>query len=81
MRLAKSIYDGEYRRLIDAVRSARKEVGLTQQALADRLGRPQSYIAKVEGYERRLDIVEFLHICRALGVDPASVFVVLDRAE
>lgn len=79
--MAKSIYDGEYRRLIDAVRSARKEVGLTQQALADRLGRPQSYIAKVEGYERRLDIVEFLHICRALGVDPASVFVVLDRAE
>ncbi len=79
--MAKSIYDGEYRRLIDAVRSARKEVGLTQQALADRLGCPQSYIAKVEGYERRLDIVEFLHICRALGVDPASVFVVLDRAE
>ncbi|MDF3907265.1 helix-turn-helix transcriptional regulator [Paracoccus sp. AS002] len=78
--MAKSIYDEEYRRLIDAVRSARKKAGLTQQALADRLGRPQSFVAKVEGYERRLDIIEFLHVCRALGVDPALIFVALDRA-
>ncbi|MFN8684169.1 helix-turn-helix domain-containing protein [Paracoccus sp. P2] len=78
--MAKSIYDEEYRRLINAIRSTRKEAGLTQQMLADRLGRPQSFVAKVEGYERRLDIVEFLHVCRALGVEPASIFAAVDRA-
>lgn len=72
--MSKSIYDEEYRRLIDAIRAARKAAGVTQQELAARLGRPQSFVAKVEGYERRLDIVEFLHLCRALGADPARFF-------
>ncbi len=72
--LAKSIWDEEYRKLIDALKMARKSAGLTQQDVADRLGRPQSFVAKVEGCERRLDVVEFLHLCRAIGADPASFF-------
>jgi len=73
VRLAKSIYDDEYRRLIGLLRSERLAVGLTQQQVADRLGRPQSFVAKVEGFERRLDVVEFLHLCRAMGVDPGML--------
>ncbi|MFT4147060.1 MAG: helix-turn-helix transcriptional regulator [Mobilitalea sp.] len=72
--LAKSIWDEEYRKLIDALKAARKSAGLTQQDVADRLGRPQSFVAKVEGCERRLDVVEFLHLCRAIRVEPASFF-------
>lgn len=68
--MAKSIYDDEYRTLIGLLRSERIAAGLTQQQVADRVGRPQSFVAKVEGCERRLDVVEFLHLCRALGVDP-----------
>lgn len=71
--MAKSIYDDEYRRLIGLLRSERLAVGLTQQQVADRLGRPQSFVAKVEGFERRLDVVEFLHLCRAMGVDPGML--------
>ncbi len=74
VRLSKSIYDEEYRKLIDALKAARKAAGLTQQDIADRLGRPQSFVAKVEGCERRLDVVEFLHLCRAIGSEPASFF-------
>lgn len=70
--MAKSIYDDEYRTLIGLLRSKRLAVGLTQQQVADRMGRPQSFVAKVEGCERRLDVVEFLHLCRAIGVDPGS---------
>lgn len=77
--MAKSIYDEEYRRLIDAIQSARKVAEITQQELADRLGRPQSFVAKIEGYERRLDIVEFLHLCRALGADPGAVLRSVDE--
>jgi transcriptional regulator with XRE-family HTH domain len=72
--LSKSIYDAEYRRLIDELRSARKHAGLTQQQVADRLSRPQSFIAKIESCERRLDVVEFMHLCRAIGADPAAFF-------
>lgn len=73
MRLSKSIYDEEYRKLIDDLRAERKAAGLTQQALADRLTKPQSFVAKVEGYERRIDVIEFVHWCRALGIEPAKL--------
>ncbi len=50
----------------------RKRAGLTQQEVADRLW-PQSFVAKYEGGERRIDIVEFLVIARALGADPVRL--------
>lgn len=70
--VAKSIYDEEYRVLISALKLARQVASMTQQDVADKLGRPQSFVAKVEGCERRLDVVEFLHMCRAIGADPKS---------
>jgi transcriptional regulator with XRE-family HTH domain len=51
---------------------ARKSAGLTQVGLADRLGRPQSFVSKYERGERRLDVIEFCEVCRALGVDPVA---------
>ncbi len=52
---------------------ARKAAGLTQHDLARRLKRPQSFVAKYEGGERRIDIVEFLAITRAIGADPVRI--------
>ena len=52
---------------------ARKAAGLTQHALARRLKKPQSFVAKYEGGERRLDVVEFIAISRALGADPLKL--------
>jgi transcriptional regulator with XRE-family HTH domain len=56
---------------------ARKATGLTQHALALRLKKPQSFVAKYEGGERRLDIVEFVTIARALGADPLKLMTTL----
>jgi transcriptional regulator with XRE-family HTH domain len=42
--------------------------------LAKKLGRPQSFIAKYEGGERRIDVIEFVAIARALGADPVKLF-------
>jgi transcriptional regulator with XRE-family HTH domain len=53
---------------------ARAQAGLTQVQLAERLRRPQSFVAKYEGGERRIDVVEFCDIASALGVDPAVLF-------
>ena len=47
---------------------ARLDAGLTQQQLADKLGKPQSFVAKYEGGERRLDVIELSNICDALDV-------------
>ncbi|HEY8540089.1 MAG TPA: helix-turn-helix transcriptional regulator [Steroidobacteraceae bacterium] len=67
----KSLRTAEHARLIALLAAAREKAGLTQQQLADRLGKPQSFVAKYEGGERRLDVVEFLAIARALDLDPA----------
>jgi transcriptional regulator with XRE-family HTH domain len=52
------------------LKSKRKALGLTQAELASRLGRPQSFVAKYELGERRLDVIEFCTIARALSLDP-----------
>ncbi|MCA9233048.1 MAG: helix-turn-helix transcriptional regulator [Planctomycetales bacterium] len=65
-----SIHTEAYRALIDRLVAARTKAGLTQQAVADRLGKPQSYVAKVEGLERRLDVIELLVLARVIGFNP-----------
>ncbi|MGE0115785.1 MAG: helix-turn-helix domain-containing protein [Steroidobacteraceae bacterium] len=66
----KSLRTPEHQKLISLLIAAREKRGLTQQQLADRLERPQSYVAKYEGGERRIDVVEFIQIARALEFDP-----------
>ena len=60
--------------------AARQEAGLTQQQLADTLGKPQSYVSKYERGERRLDVIEFLEISSALKMDASSVVDALKNA-
>jgi transcriptional regulator with XRE-family HTH domain len=60
---------------------ARKSANLTQAELAKRLSRPQSFVSKYERGERRLDVVEFLEVAEALGMDPANLIKELDSAQ
>lgn len=52
--------------------SARESAGLTQTQVAERLGKPQSFVSKYERGERRLDVLEFVDVTRALGLDPSE---------
>jgi Helix-turn-helix len=51
-----------------------EDARISQQPMARKLGRPQSFIAKYEGGERRIDVIEFIEIARALGADPVKLF-------
>lgn len=53
-----NIYSDEYRKITEKLREARIEAGYTQEQVADKLGKPQSYVSKSEAGERRLDITE-----------------------
>ena len=54
----KSVYSKEYKEIIERLKAARLEVGLAQHEVADKLGKPQSYVSKIESGERRLDVAE-----------------------
>ena len=54
----KSVYTKDYKEIIDRLKQARIDAGLSQQAVADKFGKPQSYISKIESGERRLDVAE-----------------------
>jgi transcriptional regulator with XRE-family HTH domain len=72
--MQKSLKSAEYARLISLLVAARKAADMTQQVLAKKLGRPQSFVAKYENGERRIDLVEFAAISEALGSDPVKLF-------
>jgi transcriptional regulator with XRE-family HTH domain len=65
-----TVWSEAYTRFRDSLTGERKKKGLTQEQLATRLGRPQSFVSKYERGERRLDVVEFAEVARALGIDP-----------
>jgi diketogulonate reductase-like aldo/keto reductase len=65
----KSLRSPAHLKLMELLLGARNRAGLNQTQLAHRLGKPQSFIAKYEGGERRLDLLQFMTIARALQFD------------
>ncbi|MDW3221961.1 MAG: helix-turn-helix transcriptional regulator [Paracoccaceae bacterium] len=74
--MTRSLRTPGHQALMQALVETRKSKGITQQDLANRLDRPQSYIAKVETGERRLDVIEFIEWSSSLGAKPNDL---LDR--
>jgi transcriptional regulator with XRE-family HTH domain len=58
------------KRLRQLLVDARQRADLTQAELSRRLNRPQSFVSKYERGERRLDVIEFGQVARAIGLDP-----------
>lgn len=55
----------------------RRAAGLSQANLAEKLGKPASYVAKYELGERRLDAVELCIILKAISSEPEMFFGML----
>lgn len=68
--VTKSVFSKQYRLLLKVLVKARKERGITQRELGERLGRDQSFVSKYERGVRRLDVIEFMQVASAIGADP-----------
>jgi transcriptional regulator with XRE-family HTH domain len=71
--MRKTLRSQDQRLFLDLLRAARKNADLTQEALAAKLRRPQSFVAKYENGERRIDVVEFVDLAREINADPVAL--------
>jgi predicted transcriptional regulator len=71
--LSKSPFSAERAALRTLLAETRDAVGISQEKLAKKLGRPQSFIAKYEVGERRIEVTEFIAIARAMDADPVAL--------
>lgn len=72
--MPQSLFTDAYEAFRDALVAARKDAKVTQVELAKRLGKPQQFVSKIEQGDRRVDLIEFVAITRALRLDPRDVF-------
>ncbi len=66
--MQKSIYTAQQQHFLVLLRQVRREAGLTQAELAQRLGTLQSRITDYERGVRRMDLLELRQVCEAVGV-------------
>ena len=69
-----NIHSDKYKAFLLRLRQARKEMELTQAQVAMRLGKPQSYVAKCESGERRVDVVDISEFAKLYG-KPLNYFL------
>ena len=72
--MGRSVHSKPYKDFLALMIAARKRAGLTQEALAKRIGQTQSFVSKFERGERRLDVAEFVEIVKAMNLDPSVIF-------
>lgn len=56
--MIKTIYSADHKKIISQLKKARIESGLDQKKVAQKLGKSQSYISKLESGQRRIDLVQ-----------------------
>lgn len=78
--MTRSAFSRKHAQFRNILVEARRQAGITQVTLAKRLSRPQSFVSKFERGERRLDVIEFMEIARALSLDPAAIIADLERS-
>jgi transcriptional regulator with XRE-family HTH domain len=71
--VTKSVFSRQYTLFLSLLIALREEKGLSQRALAKKMNKVQTYVSKYERGERRLDVVEFLEVTKALEADPHEI--------
>lgn len=77
--MPKSVFTGAHQHLVDALIEARRKSGLTQAQLAAKVGKDQTFVSIIERSQRRVDVLEFYVLARAMGADPVALFAEVAR--
>lgn len=72
--MPKSQFSEGYKAFLTVLIAARKEAGLTQTDVAERIGKKQAFLSIIETGVRRLDLIEFCVLAKAMGYDPNVLF-------
>jgi transcriptional regulator with XRE-family HTH domain len=72
--MSKSAFSDAHQILVEQLTAARKQSGMKQEELAALVGKDQSYISNIERGQRRVDVVEFCALARAMKSDPVLLF-------
>jgi transcriptional regulator with XRE-family HTH domain len=63
-----------YQIAVAVIAASRRDAGISQEQLAEKLGWSRSKVAKLEQADRRVELADFILIARALDVDPETLF-------
>lgn len=77
--MTKSVFTDAYKTFLELMVETRREARVHQSELADRIGWDQPTISNAERGIRRLDVIEFVAIAKALDVDPVELMAELVR--
>lgn len=72
--MSRSLFSEANERVVETLVAARHAAGLKQADVARKLNKNQSYISNIERGQRRIDVLEFYVLARALGADPVTLF-------
>lgn len=72
--MPKTVFTGAHRHLVEVLVEARKAAKLNQTQVGGRVGKGQSFISLIEQSQRRVDVLEFVALARAIGRDPVELF-------
>ena len=72
--MPKSVFTGAHTHLVDVLIATRKRAGLTQVQLAQLIGKDQKFISLIERSQRRVDVIEFYVLAKAMDVDPVRLY-------
>ena len=76
-----TIRSKRHRHLVKAVIAAREAAGISQAELARRFKQYQSWAARLESGQRRIDVVEFLLLAEAIGFNPVKMLKEIQKIE
>jgi transcriptional regulator with XRE-family HTH domain len=76
-KLGKTLGSARHKVLVDLIVAKRETAGLTQTQLANKLGEYQSFVARLESGQRRIDVIELIEIADVLAFDAAQAIKIV----
>ena len=75
--MPKTVFTGAHKHLVDLLIATRRRAGITQTQLGALVGKDQRFVSLIERSQRRVDVLEFYALAKALGADPVKLYSTL----